>query len=665
MALTQALTVMGLAENIDPENGRFAVRCADETVFEAFVTGETSYWVLQNLDGLENDRVPNPEPYDASHPGDQMRKYLRDGRLVVVQGVAQTRPGGETRFDARTVRLLSSGDEALLFESSHWWLSQTARLADQWLDSLFGDRRDYQAADFVALYRTDLNILGLPTDNDVQECAVLSRLIYGFSAAYMLTGQDRYRKAALAGVEFQRDAFRIFSHDGRYCYWAHGRRRGIYGTELLLPSEDGDDAGSIPLYEQIYALAGLALFYRISLDPEVLADISRTMVFFNEVFKDRAREDLTPSGQGGWFSHVDYSTLRPDRNRNAINNLKKNWNSVGDHIPAYLINVLLALDPLPDEPPLELAQLRDTARDMLIEATDLILTKFPDPDPAIPFVNERFYADWTPDHTYSWQQNRAVIGHNFKIAWNLTRVANYLETLEPAGAAAGGSQAHQQRITQCREMARRLAHSMTDVGVDLIRGGCYDTVERKPSNGEAVEFAWLNTKDFWQQEQAILAYLIVWGHERDEFYKTMARRTEAFWNVFFLDRQDRGIYFRVTENGLAVTDPNYNVRGGHSDASGYHCFELNFLAHIYNRSYVAPTSGTEATFCLYFHPCREATQRAINVLPDAIGPGFRIVSITVDGVPRRHFDSHFFQIPLEPDQLDRPFVVEMRVEPRS
>jgi mannose/cellobiose epimerase-like protein (N-acyl-D-glucosamine 2-epimerase family) len=662
MALTQTLTVMGVATDIDPENRHFAIRCLDGTVFNAFITGETAFWVLQNLDNLENDRVETPPGFDDS-PGARMRKYLRDDRLVAVEGVAFIGATGTNRFDARTVRLLSSGDDALLFEDTHWWLTQTARLADQWLDSLFGDRRDYRSDDFVALYRTDLNIVGLPTDDDVQECAVLSRLIYGFSAAYLLTGQDRYRHAARAGVEFQRDAFRIFSHDGRYCLWAHGRRRQKYGTQLLLPSDSGDDAGSIPLYEQIYALAGLALFYRISLDPEVLSDISRTMAAFNSFFLDEPRDDLPLPGKGGWFSHVDYITLRPDRNKNPVNNLKKNWNSVGDHIPAYLINLLLALDPLPDNPLRELAELRGIAVDMLIKATDLIITKFPDPDSAIPYVNERFDANWDPDHEYSWQQNRAVIGHNFKIAWNLTRVANYLETLEPDAHADRGSLGNNDRIAKCRQMARRLARSMTELGVDQIRGGCFDTVEREPSNGEAVEFAWLNTKDFWQQEQAILAYLIVWGHERDEFYLTMARRTEAFWNLFFLDRQNRGIFFRVTDNGLAVTDPNYNVRGGHSDASGYHCFELNFLAHIYNRTYVAHAKPRDARFCLYFHPCPSATQRSLNVLPDAVGPGVRIASITVDGVPRQHFDPSYFQVPLTADDLDRPIAVELCVEP--
>jgi mannose/cellobiose epimerase-like protein (N-acyl-D-glucosamine 2-epimerase family) len=658
MALTDALTVMGLAERIDPETGSFGIRCLDDTVFDAFIGPTTVFWVLTNLDGLDNDRVPTPEGYDGT-PAANIRKYLRDGRLIVAQGVRQTGADGD-RFDVRTIRLVSQADEQLLFEGSHWWLTQTARLADQWLDSLFGDKRDYRAEDFVKFYRTDLKIDGIPDNDDVQECAVLSRLIYGFSAAYLLTGQDRYRQAAAAGVGFQRDAFRSFSNDGKYCFWAHGRRQQTYGTELLIPSVDGDDSGSIPMYEQIYALAGMALYYRISLDPQVLTDIAATMAMFNAFYLDDHSVDPGFPGHGGWFSHIDYSTLRPDRNQNPANDLKKNWNSVGDHIPAYLINVVLALDPLPEEPPQELVEILDTARSMLVTATDLILAKFTDPNPAIPYVNERFFASWEPDHTYSWQQNRAVIGHNFKIAWNLTRVANYLSTRGGANAQPGPEDAD--RIKRCREMARRLLRAMTEVGIDQIRGGCYDTVQREPSNGQKVEFAWLNTKDFWQQEQAILAYLIVFGHEPDDFYLTLARRTEAYWNLFFLDRVDHGVFFRVTEDGLAVTDPNYNVRGGHSDASGYHCFELNFLSHIYNRSYVPPVNPQDSRFCLYFQPSSATSQRALNVLPDAIGTGFRIASITVNGVPRRHFDPHFFQVKLEPHELDRPVVVEIAVD---
>jgi mannose/cellobiose epimerase-like protein (N-acyl-D-glucosamine 2-epimerase family) len=659
---TQALTLMGVVETIDIKNGYVTIVTLDRNRFDAYLGPTTYFSVLRNLDDLDTDRVkrpttPNPTPIDL------MPCYLTQGQLLVTQGIWQIY-GTDSRYDVRAIYLLSSTKDHYLFEETHWWLTQTARLADQWLDSLFGDKRDYTIDDFVNLYRTDLNILGLQTDDDTQECAVLSRLIYGFSSAYLLTGQDRYRKAAEAGVTFQRDAFRSLSHDGLYCFWAFGRRKTRYGTQLLVPSDAGDDAGSIPLYEQIYALAGLAQYYRISLDPDVLDDISLSINTFNAFFLDVHRDgDPAFRGLDGWFSHIDYATLRPDLNPNPANNLKKNWNSVGDHIPAYLINVILALDPLPLGASPEHGKLLGAARTMLERATRLILEKFPDPDPKVPYVNERFSADWTPDHTYSWQQNRAIIGHNFKIAWNLTRLANYYDSVAIASCVEpGDANPSSDLAKQCMALATRLGHAMTEFGVDKIRGGCFDAVERDPSNGLPVEFTWLNTKDFWQQEQAILAYLILHGYTGKKTFLDMARRTEAFWNLFFLDREHRGIFFRLTDNGLPILDATYGVRGGHSDASGYHCFELAYLAHIYNRTYVAPEVLTDSAFCLYFQPHQRAELRSVNVLPDFMPPGrIRLSRVTVDGQPRPITDPYAYQIELDASDLGKVIAVEMTI----
>jgi hypothetical protein len=50
----------------------------------------------------------------------------------------------------------------------------------------------------------------------------------------------------------------------------------------------------------------------------------------------------------------------------------------------------------------------------LQESAKLILTKFPHTDNS-PFVQERFFKDWTPDRTHGWQQDRAIVGHNLKV----------------------------------------------------------------------------------------------------------------------------------------------------------------------------------------------------------------------------------------------------------
>jgi mannose/cellobiose epimerase-like protein (N-acyl-D-glucosamine 2-epimerase family) len=660
--LSQSLTLMGKIENIDLASDSFDLRCQSGDLFTVYTKVTTNFQVIKNLDNLDYDRIVPPLGYDSSKLVDRIKKYVKIGELVVVEGIYMTNEGA-SRFDGRLVHILTSGRiGGYLFEETQWWLTQTARLADQWLDSLFHDKRNYQLDDFTALYRTDLNIQGLPTDDDTQECAVLSRLIYGLSSAYLLTGQDRYRKAAEAGVKFQRDSFRSLSHDGKYCFWAYGRRRTKYGTQLLVPSDNPDDKGSLALYEQIYALAGQTLYYRISLDPDILEDITRTLSTFKDFYLDVRREDDSEifSGKDGWFSHIDYATLRPNRNPNPINDMRKNWNSVGDHIPAYLINLILAIDPLPVGGESKFSELLALCHDMLKRSTELILDKFPDKDEKIPYVNERFDANWNPDHEYSWQMNRAIVGHNFKIAWNLSRVAAYYEGV--IESAASKQQKQPELAKRCRELADRIGRNMIEVGFDQIRGGCFDAVEREPKNGQPIDFAWMNTKDFWQQEQAILACLILYGHSGDQLYLDMARRAEGFWNVFFLDHDNRGMYFRVNDNGVPIIDSTYGVRGGHADASGYHCFELSFLAHIYNRCYVGLSAGTDSSFCLYFRTEPKSRTRSINVLPDFIGSvNVRIKRVMIGGEDRKVRDPHNFQIELTEEDIGAEIVVEFAV----
>ena len=59
---------------------------------------------------------------------------------------------------------------------------------------------------------------------------------------------------------------------------------------------------------------------------------------------------------------------------------------------------------------------------MLTYCADMIVEHFPDYENSA-FVQEKFHEDWSPGRTWGWQQNRAVVGHNLKIAWNLTRIA--------------------------------------------------------------------------------------------------------------------------------------------------------------------------------------------------------------------------------------------------
>ena len=119
--------------------------------------------------------------------------------------------------------------------------------------------------------------------------------------------------------------------------------------------------------------------------------------------------------KGGYFSHVDPITFNPRAESLGQDRARKNWNSVGDHAPAYLINLWLATG-------------EQGHADFLAYTADTIAEHFPDYENS-PFVQEKFFEDWSYDQSWGWQQNRAVVGHNLKIAWNLMRI-NHLRPNE-------------------------------------------------------------------------------------------------------------------------------------------------------------------------------------------------------------------------------------------
>lgn len=644
----QSITVYGQVIAVDPPTKTFVIKCRSGDELAIQVCPTAFFDVLRNLDNLSTDRVPEPDgPRPEGELEQKIQKYIREKDHLVVMGV-QVENEGNTLIEAKEIWLMHAQPGRYAFEETHWWINQIALMTDQWLDDLFDSRRSYQVEDFGKFYRTNLNINGMPTNDTIQECATLSRLIYGLSAAYLLTGSERYLLAAKSGVAYQREAFRTLTHDGEKCLWAYGRQQCVDGSKLVVPSQFADDRDTIPLYEQIYAIDGLSLYYRITQDWEVLEDIRRTINAFLTFYHDGPdNQDKGYPGLGGFFSHLDYITMRPDVLALKGNRSRKNWNSVGDHIPAYLVNLLLALDPLPKiHEGHKFADMREKCRKILDETSSLIVEKFP--EDGCNYVNERFLVDFTPDHGWGWQQNRAIVGHNLKIAWNLTRVAFYYDRQARLEVGERQKKAAAQ-AKRCKDVARSIGSKMAEYGLDMIRGGCFDAVERKPTQGFPIQFSWGSTKEFWQQEQGILAYLILHGADpANHTWLELARECQMFWTRFFLDRDRQGIFFRTTESGSPVISGSYSQKSGH--ATGYHEFELNYLAHLYSRAFLTFDGYGSNEFCLYFKIAENCVQESVNVMPDFFPPDLlRIKTVRVNGVEREDLRPNSpddFQIPL-------------------
>jgi len=276
---------------------------------------------------------------------------------------------------------------------------------------------------------------------------------------------------------------------------------------------------------------------------------------------------------------------------------------------------------------------------MLIDTAESITNHFQDYDESA-FVQEKFFEDWSHDKTWGWQQNRGVVGHNLKIAWNLMRVVNIYPSEDYV------------------KFSRKIAELMPKHGGDNQRGGWYDVVERELKEGEDIHrYAWHDRKAWWQQEQGILAYLILNGIEKDEAYLKYARESSAFYNAWFLDHDSGAVYFNVLANGIPYLLGNERNKGSHS-MSGYHSFELCYLASVYTNLLI-----TKQPMDFYFKPTPNSLEdRILRVAPDLLPVGsIEIESVTIDGVSYSDFNAAELSINLPVS--DVPVKVKVTIVP--
>jgi len=588
--------ISGYVTNYNAAEKIIELSTSDGRPYRAQLTGNTYAKQTQNLKEGWLDR------------GGQLDSLLVIGQMVFLYGTFF--PESEINFEIDYIVFAGDNKEDLRYNEKGWWIEQIDSIAASYIKWQFNapsEEIDYKN------YRTLISLTGGKKDSDyLQETDTISRMVYGMASAYMLTGKDEYLEAAEKGTDYLRDKMRFVDTDTGMIYWYHGQKVGAGGQEQkLLVSEFGDDYDCIPAYEQIYALAGPIQTYRLNGDQQILDDASKTIDLFDEYFKDKEK--------GGYYSHVHAVTLSAHEESLGRNKAKKNWNSVGDHAPAYLINLWLATE----EP---------RYKTMLEDTFDTIAKYFPDYDNS-PFVQEKFFDDWSKDQTWGWQQNRAVVGHNLKIAWNLMR----FQAVQPKDSYV--------------KLAEKIAGLMPDVGYDKQRFGWYDVVERVLEPGQKFHrYAWHDRKAWWQQEQGILAYLILQGHiPSNTEYKKYADESAAFYNAFFLDHNDGGVYFNVLANGIPYLMGTERFKGSHS-MSAYHSTELCFLSTVYIDLMIQ-----KRPLDLFFKPKANGFQnRILRVAPDMLPKGsVRITACTIDGQPYNNFNSEelYVQLPASDNRL--------------
>ncbi|MCE5285607.1 MAG: AGE family epimerase/isomerase [Pelosinus sp.] len=594
-------TVGGFCQSYDSAARTAIVKGFDGEEVQVKLSTNVYARLLRNLD----------EPYyDCTG---QLEKLLRKDQLVFIYGIYYPDERGTT-FEASYIDLPGRKPQEMRFEEADWWVNQARSIADFYIKAEFPNGKiEYDQ------YRTRLTLDGVRKKDFRQETDTISRMIYGMASAYMLTGEDRFLEVAETGTKYLREHMRFYDIDENVVYWYHGIDVQGEREHKLFTSEFDDDMEAIPMYEQIYALAGPTQTYRLNGDQAIMKDIRMTIRLFDKFFIDKEK--------GGYYSHIDPVTFDPKSPSLKHNCGKKNWNSVGDHAPAYLVNLYLATQ---DE----------KYKDFLEYTADCIEEHFKDYDHS-PFVQERFFDDWSHDKSWGWQQDNAVIGHNLKIAWNLMRI---------------NSAVSKEKYTN---LAKKIAELMPKYGMDVRRGGWYDVMARTLKEGETSHrFTWHDRKAWWQQEQGILAYQILYGVLKEPEYLELARISSAFYNTYFLDHDDGAVYFNVLNNGIPFLTGNERLKGSHS-MSCYHSIELAFLSAVYIN-----LLHTKKPLDLYFKPMVNGfnDDNILYVQPDILPKGScKIEAVWIDGEPWNYFDAEMFAVKL-PEFDHRP-QIKVRIVP--
>jgi len=274
LTFTFSDTIAGYITAFDPAAGTFDVTTPGGKDFRIKLGANCFAEIIRNLG----------EPFqDATG---QMQGMLTPGRYVFAYGIFF--PEDTVKFEAKHLIFVGRGEDEYRYEAQDWWVRQVREIGDFYLKAQFPDGEiDYKQ------YRTQLTLEGVKTGALRQETDTISRMVYGFATAYLMTGEDRFLAAAEAGTKYLREHMRFVDTEADIAYWYHGIDVKAGHERKIFASEFGDDYDALPAYEQIYALAGPTQTYRITGDPAIRSDIDRTLNLFETAYKD-------PKG-GGYF----------------------------------------------------------------------------------------------------------------------------------------------------------------------------------------------------------------------------------------------------------------------------------------------------------------------------------------------------------------------------
>jgi len=260
---------------------------------------------------------------------------------------------------------ISAANEATstadVLNPDHWKTQALLNIIPFWTQTIDND--------YGGFY-TDVNENGSISGAGKKYPRMISRLVYGFSVAYLLSGDSKYLDLAAHGMEYLK---------------SYGWDKDYGGWYTSTDENNEPDTAEKNLFDETYGNLGPVLYFFTTGDRDALSYVQKTHALMQNKAWDKE--------YGGYFASVG-------RHWENITSMKS-FNAEIDTCTAYLIYYYMAT-----KDPALLADIKNLG--------DAVVKHMINPKTG--FVGEKFTQNWKSKEDWLWA------GHNLKTGWVMMRM---------------------------------------------------------------------------------------------------------------------------------------------------------------------------------------------------------------------------------------------------
>lgn len=404
---------------------------------------------------------------------------------------------------------------------------------------------------------------------------------YGFTRAFMLTGDENYLTYAQSALDFLTTYGWDQTNGGWYCF---AKADGSLDDGQWWNPNTGKWG-----FQQHYALVGIIANYEATQNTNIKTWMDNGI---NALYNNM------------WDSRPGYEGYYLDTDLNWSNKRGKGFTPTVDGITTNAeLSYLITKNP---DYKARLLQMADNIVEKIVPNMDLANIKVLFP--------EEYDNDWVYN-----TNNSGSIGHFIKTAWVLGR-AYLCDTTK----------------TQYKDAAIKILDEAwtysngTSAVWDHVNGGPFNTINiitglQNLSNNND------NSKDYWTLEQGFTGPMINYYITQNPNYLQMADESMGFFMNHLVDNVNGEIFSQTNPSGTTVR----NSTKGDDFKASYHSIEMGYYGYLYSNLYYL---HQPASLYYKFEPTGEARNISLSPIPmeDNL---LKIRSVTLDGLVFTNFNA--------------------------